>query len=137
MEDHDMERVAKSLGAQAADRLDVERVTAGVLARLRADDAQARAPRRPWWAPPVLLRLAAALAVLVGGGILARGALRHPAAHSTAVVSVPILRELTNDELIEVFDSLGVETPVHEGLAVGLESLNEAQLKELLSLMEG
>jgi hypothetical protein len=137
MEDHDIERVATSLGAHAADRLDVEQVAARVLARLRADSAQVRAPRRWWWAPRVLLRLAAALAVLIGGGILARGALRHPAPPPTAVVSVPILRELTNDELIEVFDSLGVETPVHEGLAVGLESLNEAQLKELLSLMEG
>jgi hypothetical protein len=137
MEDHDIERVARRLGARAGDRLDVERVAAGVAARLRQDGARVRSPRPSWWASPVALRLAAALAVLIGSGVLARGVLRHPAARPTTVVSVPILRELTNDELLEVFDSLGVETPVHEGLAGGLESLNEAQLKELLSLMEG
>jgi hypothetical protein len=137
MEDHELERVAASLGANAAERLDVERVAAGVVARLRTDQAQSQAPRHAWWTAPMLLRLAAALAILVTGGVLTREALRHTAARPSAVVPVPILRELTNDELIEVFDSLGVEAPVQEGLAVGLESLNETQLKELLSLMEG
>lgn len=137
MEEHEIERVAESLGERAAERLDVERVAAGVVARLRADRAQAQAPRRVWWAPPTLLRLAAALVVLIAGGTVARVALHHPEAQSTAVVAVPMLRELTDDELIEVFDSLGVEAPVYEGLATGLESLNEAQLKELLRLMEG
>jgi hypothetical protein len=136
MEDHELERVAGSLGARAARRLDVERVAAGVLARLRAEQEESPLPRRTWWAAPMLLRLAAVLALLVTGGILTRGAWRH-AAPPSAVVSVPMLRELTNDELIEVFDSLAVETSVHDGLAVGLENLNEAQLKELLSLMEG
>jgi hypothetical protein len=137
MEDHELEQAAGRLGARAARRLDVERVATGVLARLRADQGKSRAPRHAWWTAPMLLRLAAALAILITGGILTRGALRHPAPPSSAVVSVPMLRQLTNDELIEVFDSLGVETPVHDGLAVGLENLNEAQLKELLSLMEG
>lgn len=137
MEEHEIERLAGSLGDRAAERLDVERVAAGVVARLRAEREQARAPRRVWWTAPALLRLAAALAVLIAGGTVARVALHRPEAQPTAVVAVPMLRELTDDELIEVFDSLGVEAPVYEGLATGLESLNEAQLKELLSLMEG
>lgn len=82
------------------------------------------------------LRLAAALAVLVTGGVLVRGALDH-GSETGAVVSAPILHDLSVDELAEVFDSLAIEAPVHDGVAIGLESLNEAQLNELLRLMEG
>ena len=137
MEDREIERAVKDLGGHAAERLDVERVAAGVVARLRADRALGQAHRPAWWPTPMLLRLAAALVMLVGGGVLVRGALRHPTPQPTATATVPVLRDLTDDELIEVFDSLGVEAPVHDGLAAGLENLNEAQLKELLSLMEG
>jgi len=135
MEDQEIERLAGSLGGDAAERLEVERVAAGVVARLRADRMQA--PQRWRWMAPAWLRLAAALAVLIAGGALVRGALHRPASEPTAVVAAPMLGDLTNDELVEVFDSLSVEAPVHEGLAVGLESLNEAQLEELLRLMEG
>lgn len=136
MDDRDLEKLARALGQGAGDRLDVERVAAGLVARLRADRERAAQPQRAWWTGPMVLRLAAALAVLAVGGAVARGRL-HRSEPATAVVAVPALRDLTGDELIEVFDSLGVEAPVHEGLAAGLESLNEAQLKELLSLMEG
>ncbi len=137
MEDHEIERMAREIGAWAADRLDVERVAAGVVARLRADRVAAEQPQRAWWAAPIVLRLAAAVAVLIGGGVLVRGVLEHHAPRPAAAVSAPMLRDLSADELIEVFDSLAIEAPVHEGLAVGLENLNEAQLQELLRLMEG
>lgn len=137
MEDREIERAVQRIGAEAAARLDVERVAAGVLARLRADRTERPGARPAWWTAPLLLRLAAVLVVLAAGGVALRGALHHPAATPAGIVAVPGLRELTDDELIEVFDSLGVEAPVHEGLAAGLESLNESQLKELLSLMEG
>lgn len=135
MQDHEIEQLAKGAGRRAADQLDVERVVAGVVARLRADRAPVRQPARGWRRGPMLLRLAAALAVLVTGGVLVRGALENGA--EPAAIMVPILRDLSADELTEVFDSLGVEAPVHEGVAVGLESLNEAQLRDLLRLMEG
>jgi hypothetical protein len=135
MDEDRLERVAKTLGARAADRLDVERVAARVVARLRADGAQAARLRRAWWSAPAVLQLAAALAVLVTGGVLVRGALENGS--EPAAVVAPILRDLSADELAEVFDSLSIEAPVHEGVAVGLESLNEAQLNELLRLMEG
>lgn len=83
-----------------------------------------------------MLRLAAAVAVLVTGGVLVREALEN-GSEPAAVMIAPILRDLSADELMEVFDSLGVEAPVHEGVAIGLESLNEAQLNELLRLLEG
>jgi hypothetical protein len=135
MDENRLEQVAKTLGTRAADRLDVERVTAGVVARLRADHAQTARPQRAWWSAPMALRLAAALAVLVTGGVLVRGALENGSESAAAIA--PILRDLSAEELTEVFDSLSIEAPVHEGVAVGLESLNEAQLNELLRLMEG
>ncbi len=134
MDEHQLERVAKTLGARAADQLDVERVAAAVVARLRADRAETERPQRVWWTAPMVLRLAAALAVLVAGGVLVRGALENG---SESPMVAPILRDLSTDELTEVFDSLSVEAPVHDGVAIGLENLSEAQLKELLRLMEG
>lgn len=136
MEDHEIERLVRAMGAGPADRLDVERAAAGVVARLRADRANAQRPKRAWWTAPMVLRLAAALAVLVTGGVLVRGALER-GSQPGAVVPAPILRDLSVDELAEVFDSLAIEAPVHEGVAIGLESLTEAQLNELLRLMEG
>jgi hypothetical protein len=135
MEDHEIERLVRATGQQAADRLDVERVAARVVARLREDRAAARRPARAWWSSPRVLRLAAALAVLVTGGILVRGVWENGA--EPGLMVAPMLRDLSADELTEVYDSLGVEAPVHEGVAVGLESLSEAQLSELLRLMEG
>ena len=96
MDEPRLERVAKVMGARAADRLDVERVAAGVLVP---------------------------------------GVLDHRP--EPAAVIAPILGDLSADELTEVFDSLSIEAPVHETVAVGFEDLNEAQLQELLRLMEG
>jgi len=130
-----LERVAKVMGARAAARLDVERVAVGVVARLRADRAEATRRKRVWWRAPMVLRLAAALAVLVTAGVLVPGVLDHRP--EPAAVIAPILGDLSADELTEVFDSLSIEAPVHETVAVGFEDLNEAQLQELLRLMEG
>ena len=123
------------MGGRAADQLDVERVAAAVVARLHADLVTAARPKHVWWTAPAVLRLAAALAVLVTGGVLVRGALENGSEPAAAIA--PILRDLSADELTEVFVSLSIEAPVHEGVAIGLESLNEAQLNELLRLMEG
>lgn len=135
MEEREIERVAREMGRNVADQLNVEQVAAGVVARLRADRALGPRPRRLWWAAPVALRLAAALAVLVTGGVLVRGALDR--SQPVAAVTDPVLRDLSADELTEVFDSLAVEAPIHEVVAVGLDNLTEEQLKELLLLLEG
>ena len=134
MDEHQIERVAKALGQRAAEQLDVERVEAGVVARLRADGAAAKGPGKVRWTAPMVLRLAAALAVLVTGGVLVLGLWENGAENS---VVAPLLRDLSTDELTEVFDSLSIEAPVHDGVAIGLENLSAAQLQELLRLMEG
>lgn len=137
MDEHEVERLAKAMGARAAEQLDVERLASAVVARLRADRAHAEGPKRAWRTGPLVLRLAAALAVLLTGGILVRGTLERNGSPPTAMLTAPILRDLSADELAEVFDSLAIEAPVHEGMAFGVENLDEAQLKELLRLMEG
>lgn len=135
MDDRDLERMARDLGSRAADRIHVERVAAGVVARLREDQDTGRSRERPWWRNPAVLRIAAAVVVLAGGGLVARNVLDRGDAARGAVF--PALVELSPAELLEIADSLSLETPVHEGVAVGLQDLTEEQLRELLRLMEG
>jgi hypothetical protein len=137
MDDHKIEQVARRLGARAGDRLDVEAVAAGVVARLRGDRTAAPGPARLRWNATVVLRAAAAVAVLAVGGLVARDALKGGGTRAAPAVEAPILSSLSSDELEEVFDSLAVEAPVHEFAASGLQSLNETQLQELLQQMEG
>ena len=137
MNEHEIERLARSLGDGAAERLHVEGVVAGVLERLRAREVGARVPARFRERWSVILRVAAILAVLAGGSLIARGALERGTARAPAAIPAPGLAGLSTDELEEVFDSLAVAEPVHEYAAGGLASLNDAQLKELLQQMEG
>lgn len=134
-DDRRLRDLARGLGAAAAERVDVERVVAGVVARLRDDRNAGGSQERPWWRRPAVLRIAAAVAVLAGGGLVAREVLdrREPGFGAT----LPALVELSTTELEEISDSLSFETPLHESVTVGLADLTEEQLRELLRLMEG
>ncbi len=141
LSEQDIERLARGLGREAEGRLDVERVAARVVARLRAPaPAAERRLSGVWWRGPLLLRLAAALAVIVGGSLTLRSAFwsasREPAPRGV-VVSVPWLTDLSAEELVEVFDSLAVDAPVYPGVAAGLQALDETELRELLRRLEG
>ena len=139
MNEQRIEQLARGLGDRAAERLDVETVVSGVLRRLRAGGGGVEERRSGLLRGRgrTLLRIAAALAVLAGGGLVARGALERGAVATTSAVPAPVLVGLSTDELEEVFDSLAVEAPVHEFAAGGLESLTETQLRDLLQQMEG
>jgi hypothetical protein len=132
MNEKELERIAGSLGRRAADRLDVERAAVTVVTRLRSEPAQ----RPAWWAGPTLLRLAAAIAITLGGLFTYRLVSRRP---STVSPDVPVaaLQTLSPDELEEVLDSLSIEAPAYETVAVGLHDLNDQELSELLHRMEG
>ena len=136
MNEHEIEQFARGLGDQAARRLHVEAVVSGVLGRLRAGGTLKRHGMLRGRGG-TLLQIAAALVVLVGGGVIARSVLEHGAGTAASVMPAPVLGGLSTDELEEMFDSLAVEAPVHEFAVGGLESLNETQLKELLQQMEG
>jgi hypothetical protein len=141
--DHDarderLQAQARHLGAEAADRLDVERTAAAVLQRLREQPAATAA----WWARPAWLRIAAAVVLLLGGGVVFRGT--RVVGPATAVVGWDGLNGLSSDQLRALIHSL--DEPVlriaeEEGVAsaqeAGLEDLSAAQLRELLRSLEG
>jgi hypothetical protein len=140
LSEQDIERLARGLGEEAAGRLDVERVATRVVARLRAPAPANRTVFWAFWHPPLLVRLAAALAVIVGGALTVRAAFQRGSPEPAvpgAVASVPLLTDLSAEELVEAFDSLAVDAPVYPGVAVGLQALNETELRELLRRLEG
>jgi hypothetical protein len=146
--DEALRQVARRLGAEAADRIDVERTAQAVVARLRAGDAPARSPIR--WMQPAWLRVAAGVVLIIGAGMLIYWRLHHPTPETveapTVVVAsidpdLPVteFQDFTSGQLRDVLDGLDstVEmTPtVHAGEA-GVEDLSEPQLQSLLKAME-
>ncbi|HET9708300.1 MAG TPA: hypothetical protein VFP39_08355 [Gemmatimonadales bacterium] len=141
MHDHDgvhdegLRQVARRLGAEAAERLDVERTAQTVIARLRAGDAPARASIR--WMQPAWLRAAAVVVVIIGAGALYR--VTHPVLSSGSVATdrppADVLADIPPGQLREVLSGLNdpLEMPgaVHAGEA-GVEDLSEPQLQSLL-----
>src|SRR5437867_2535021 len=116
LDDRDLESAARRLGERAAARLDVEKTTGAVVARLQT------AGVAPWWAAPGL-RAAAVVVLALGLGLFYRGVGGRPA---STVAASPELQTLSVDELQEVLDSLVVEAPVaHRSGTSGLADLDE------------
>jgi hypothetical protein len=137
IQDAELRQAAQRLGVRAAERLDVERVAAGVVGRLRTDPASR--PQRPWWIQPAWLRAAAAVVLVAGTGILVRGwtnarAQRHPA-HYVA----DELQDLSADQLRQVLGSLDqtLNDPVLESSDEDLNDLTTDELQVLLRSLEG
>jgi len=133
-----LEAMAQRLGAQAAERLNVERTAAAVIERLRAEPAR---DARWSWIQPTWLRIAAALVILVGGGLIARQLLVQHATsgHQIAHFVRDDLTDLSADQLREVLSTLdetldlgGARTP-----EVDLEDLDAQQLRAVLRSLEG
>ena len=134
--DATLEDAARRLGAGAAERLDVERTVQAVLARLREEP---RAPlRAAWaWSRPAWLKIAAALVVVAGAGVVARGV--WPARPGAgAPVETVDLSDMSAPQLRELLRSVeqpGAPEPV-SSQDVGLEDLSPAQLRALLASLE-
>jgi hypothetical protein len=132
MNESDIERVAARLGQRAAARLDVERTASAVVARLRAEKRVS-----VWRRSITLLQMAAAVSLLVGGGVAGYRLLQQPRAAGAMAPVVASLQTLSSTEMEEVLDSLATESPAYENVAVGLHDLSNEQLTELLHQMEG
>lgn len=133
IDEREIEQLARRLGARAAGRIDVERTAGAVLQRVEQHRAQP-----VWWRRvPVLQAVAAAAVIVLVLGALLVGRFGGGSGDGAEPVLLAELQELSTEELTEVFDSLLVDAPVYESSTLGLQDLNEEQLRELLELMEG
>ena len=133
IDEREIERLARELGARAAGRIDVEQTAQAVVRRVKQHEA-----RPVWWRRvPVLQAVASAAVIVLVAGVLLVGRFGGGGGEATEPVLLAELQELSTEELTEVFDSLMVDAPVYESSTVGLQDLNEEQLRELLELMEG
>jgi anti-sigma factor RsiW len=133
IDEREIERLARELGARAAGRIDVERTAQAVLQRVKEHRAQP-----VWWRRvPLLEAVASAAVIVLVAGVLLVGRFGAGNGDVGGTVALAELQELSTEELAEVFDSLLFEAPVYESSTVGLQDLNEEQLRELLELMEG
>jgi len=133
IEDKDLERLASRLGRDAHEHVDADRVATRVVARLREPVLRGDSWKRASW-----LALAAMVAgLVVGVGVFSRTP--DPTTdRDQAELLVPLaLEDLSTADLVDVLDSLTLEAPVHEVSARGFEDLNEAELRELLLMLEG
>jgi hypothetical protein len=134
-EDAKLHEAARQLGTAAADKLDVERIAAAVVERLRSDT---RSGARPSWIQPAWLRIAATVLVLVGGGLVLQQ-VRNPATAHHAHFVTDDLTDLSADQLRDVLNTLD------ETLDLGsttlpdadLEDLDPQQLRAVLRSLEG
>ncbi len=130
MNEQDIERAAVELGSDV--RIDVERVARRVVTELRTKAVPAL-----WWRKASVLRAAAAIAILVTGGVLV-DRIAENSADDAAVSLLPVgLEELSTTGLNEVLDSLDLFTPASELTPASLNDFDEVQLRELLVAMEG
>ena len=130
MNEQDIERAAVELGSDV--QIDVERVARRVVAELRTTAVPA-----VWWRKASVLRVAAAVAILVTGGVLV-DRIAENSAEDAAASSLPVgLEELSTTGLNEVLDSLDLFTPASELTPASLNDFDEVQLRELLVAMEG
>jgi hypothetical protein len=120
-EDAELHEQARRLGSGAADTLDVDRIAALVVERLRSEPARTRGPT---WIHPAWLRIAAAMLVLVSGGLVLRQVWSPTPTHGVHFVTDD-LTDLTADQLRDVLNTLD------ETLDLGSTTLPEADLEDL------
>ena len=135
LHDARLQELAQRLGTRAAERLDVERTAQAVVARLREE---ARGPARPSvWSQPAWLKIAAALVVVAGAGVVARAVwpARPGAAAPVETVDLSDMSAPQLRELLRSVEQPGAPEPV-SSQDVGLEDLSPAQLRALLASLE-
>lgn len=128
--------IAKRLGAQAAEHIDVDKTARAVLERLREQPA---APAT--WVQPAWLRIAAALVILVGGAFAVRQVWPRNEQHAAAHFVADDLNDLSADQLRDVLATLD-ETLTRDSTALPdgsaeMDELDAQQLRTVLHSLEG
>ena len=138
MEDQELERLAKGLGARAERQLDVDGVAERVVQRLRSDGPQSgHGPVRRLGKRTVrrAIQIAAVFIVVVTGGLMMRNS--RMTRNVAPEFAVPLaLDDLTEEDLTDVLDSLEFDAPVQHVGRGGIDDLSETELEELLAMME-
>lgn len=132
VDDQQLEKLARRLGARAAEQLNVDETARAVVGRLKSEPA-----RVVWWRrTPQLSVFAAAAVIVLALGILTDFGDTRPGESNLDLAPMPFeLQALSDDELAEVFDSLSFEAPVSELAVASLEDMSVGQLEELLQTM--
>ncbi|HZH41523.1 MAG TPA: hypothetical protein VFD85_10945 [Gemmatimonadales bacterium] len=134
LKDEELVAAARQLGVSAAGQLDLERTARGVVARWRAER---RRTFTPFWRSPAMIRVAAAVILLVAG--IETWEHRHHA-QAQDVVAVEAsdagLEGLSADQLEAILPAVDqsedVETTASDA---GLEGLTVDELKSVLNQM--
>lgn len=139
LHDERLQQLAQHLGADASDRLDVDRMAADVVARLRSGAGGTR--RAVGWRQPAWLRAAAVLVVVIGGALVMRGIFPTTTpALPVQLATVPAsgdLSDMSPRQLQDLLAALDEPVEVTPGLGeAGLDDLSEPQLQSLLQTME-
>lgn len=132
MSEHQVEQWARRLGGAAAERLDVEATARAVAERLRAAPA---APTPARWGAAQWLRVAAALALLLGTGAVLQRLQTPQAAPAYALAA---LHDLTTSELTQLLEGLD-DTLIDDAPDLGapdFDTLTPEQLQALLRSLE-
>lgn len=132
MNEHELEDLARRLGAARAERTDVERIARGVVAGLREP-----VPARPrvWWMRPAALRIAAAAVLLVGAGLVWRGGMRTPVPVHPDHYILEDLNGLSSEELQDVLSTLD-QTLQESSEAPAADDLNDLSPDELRAVLQ-
>ena len=126
----DIERLARTLGAARARRVDPARIAADVTARLARGE---QLPRRPMRMARWGLAAAAVLTVM-----LATDGLRPGGDQGSGLSASPVaLSDLDHDGLGEALDSLVSTGPVSDFVGWGVGTMDADELETLLAAMEG
>ena len=133
LQDTRLRVLAQLLGAEAAERLDVERTAQAVVRRLRDQPRAVRIRLLPAW-----LSLAATIVVVLGGGLVWRSLRPNGSAPVLAPAGLD-LNNLSADELREVLSTVDQPLDVEPtgSTETGLDDLTPRELRNLLRALEG
>lgn len=128
MTEERLNEIARQLGGRAAERLDVEATARRVVERLREQPV-----RRTTWTQSTWLRIAAAVVLVVGGGLGVRSLVPDPESTVSVHLIADDLQDLSADELrllLASFDQIIDENATDS--TSDLRELDAQELRELL-----
>jgi hypothetical protein len=135
LQDAQLRALAQQLGAEGAERLDVERIAQAVVRRLRDEPRAVGTRSLPTW-----LSVAAAVVLMLGGGLMWRSVRPGGSAPATALAPAGLdLNSLSADQLREVLNAVDQPLDVEPAGAAetGLDDLTPRELRRLLRALEG